>query len=171
MFDCLVTYKNPGGNINNSDLELAGGVFQHYCAADSYDVRERTVISCTDNSAGMWWMRKGSATCTSPPAHLLRLQAVHQRHHRYVPRHDFVSGVDNDISDMPSRSSTLSDNQLLDFLNLNFPQSQPWRMWTPPPESVSTILSAMRRKISPRASLQVDTVPLMGTGKSGKCFV
>ena len=47
IVDCLVTYKNPGGDINNSDLELAGGVFQHYCAADSYDVRERTALSRT----------------------------------------------------------------------------------------------------------------------------
>ena len=85
IVDRLVTYKNPGGDINNSDLDLAGGVFQHCCMADSYDVRERTLLSRTENSAGMWWMRKGSATCTSPPAHLLRLQAVHQRHHRYVP--------------------------------------------------------------------------------------
>ena len=62
IVDRLVTYKNPGGDINNSDLELAGGVFQHCCAADFYDVREQTVLSRTDNSAGMWWMRKGSAT-------------------------------------------------------------------------------------------------------------
>ena len=27
IVDRLVTYKNPGGDINNSDLELAGGVF------------------------------------------------------------------------------------------------------------------------------------------------
>ena len=66
VFNCLVTYKNPGGDINNSDLELAGGVFQYFCAADCYDVRERTVLSHTDNSAGMWWTRKGSATCTYP---------------------------------------------------------------------------------------------------------
>ena len=98
-------------------------------------MREQTVLSRTDNSAGMWWMRKGSAACTSPPDNLLRLQAVHQRHHRYVPRHDFVSGADNYISEVPSCSSALSDYQLLAFLNLNFPQSQPWQMWTPPPET------------------------------------
>ena len=77
VVDRLVTYKNTGGGINNSVLELAGGVFQHCCAADSYDVQELTVLYCTDNYAGMWWTRKGSATCTSPPAHLLCLQAVH----------------------------------------------------------------------------------------------
>ena len=92
----LVTYKNIRGDIKKSDLKLAGGVLQHCCATDSYDVRERTVLSRTDNYSRMWWMRKDSAMCTSPPSHLLRLQAVHQRHHRYVPRHDFVSEVDND---------------------------------------------------------------------------
>ena len=107
--------KIPGGGITNSDLDLAGGIFQHFCAADSYDVRDHTVLSRTENSADMWWMRKGSATCTSPPAHHLRLQAVHQRHHRYFPRHDFVSGVDNNISDVPYLLSALSDNQLLAF--------------------------------------------------------
>ena len=30
VVDRLATYKNPGGYINNSDLELAGGVFQHF---------------------------------------------------------------------------------------------------------------------------------------------
>ena len=123
IVDLLVTYKNPGGDINNSDLELTGVVFQHFCAADYYNVREQTVLSRTNNSAGMWWMRKGTGMCTSPSAHLLRLQAVHQQHHRYVPRHDFFGGIDNDISDVPSRSSALTDNQLLAFLNLNFPQS------------------------------------------------
>ena len=171
VVDRLFTYKNPGGDINNSDLELAGGVLQHCCAADCYDVRVQTVLSRTDNSAGMWWTRKGSVTCTSPPAHLLRLQAVHQRHHRYLPQHDFVSGVDNDISDVSSRSSALSDNQLLAFLNLHFPQSHPWRLWTPPPDSVSAIISALRRKTSPRASLQVEPALLMGTGQSGRTFV
>ena len=45
--------KSCQGDMNNSDLELAGGVFQHCCAADSYDLRERTVLSRTDNSADM----------------------------------------------------------------------------------------------------------------------
>ena len=73
IVDRLITYKNPRGYINNSYLDLTGGVFQHCCAADSYDVRECTVLSRTDNSSGIWWMRKGSTTCTSSPAHLLRL--------------------------------------------------------------------------------------------------
>ena len=38
VVDHLGTYKNPWGGINNSDLELARGVFQHCCAADCYEV-------------------------------------------------------------------------------------------------------------------------------------
>ena len=30
VVDRLVTYKTPGGDINNSDLELAGVFFQHF---------------------------------------------------------------------------------------------------------------------------------------------
>ena len=95
VVDRPVNYNNPMGDINKSDLELVGGDFQHCCAANCYDVIYRTVLSCTNNSAGMWWMSKGSSKCTSPPAHLLCLQAVHQQHHRCVPRHEFVSSFDN----------------------------------------------------------------------------
>ena len=57
---------------------------------------------------------------------------MHHQFHRYVPRVDFVSGVDNLISDRPSRSSDLTDNQLLAYLETNPPQSLPWQLWTPP---------------------------------------
>ena len=70
-------------------------------------------MSRTYNTAGLWWQRKGAATYTSAPAHLLQLQAMHQRFHRYVPCIDFVSGVDNLISDRPTLYSDLTDNQLL----------------------------------------------------------
>ena len=54
VVNCLVTYQKPGGDINNSDLELTGGVFQNYCVVDCYDVRKQTFLSCTDNYSGMW---------------------------------------------------------------------------------------------------------------------
>ena len=123
-----MSHINPHGSINNSDLELVGAVLHNVCAADCYDVRERTTLARTDNIAAMWWGRKGSATYTSPPAHLLRLSAMHQRGHRYLLRQDFVSGVDNLISDRPSRSVDLTDAQLLAFLDKTFPQRLPWRL-------------------------------------------
>ena len=140
--ESLVSWTNPQGTVNNSELELAGGVVHSDCVAQCFLVKERTNLSRTDNMAGLWWQRKGSATCTSAPAHLLRLQAMHQRFHRYVPRVDFVSGVKNIISDRPSHSSDLTDNQLLTYLETNLPQLLPWRLWTLPPTLASGIASA-----------------------------
>ena len=45
----LVTFQNPGGTINNSDLELAGSLLQQEAVAKCYDVRERTTKDSTDN--------------------------------------------------------------------------------------------------------------------------
>ena len=45
----LVTDKNPGGTITNSDLELAGGLLHLDAIAQTFNVRERTVLSKGDN--------------------------------------------------------------------------------------------------------------------------
>ena len=63
--------------------------------------------------------------------------------HRYVPGIDFVRGVDNAVSHFPSHSLDLTENQLLAYLDTNFPQSLPWQLWTPPPKLVSGIASAL----------------------------
>ena len=125
---------------------MAGGIVHSDCVAQCFVVKERTTLARMDNTAGLWWQRKGSATCTSAPAHLLRLQAMHQRFHLYVPRVDFVSGVDNLISDRPSCSADLTDNQLLTYLETHFPQPLPWRLWTPSHKLASGIASALRRQ-------------------------
>ena len=110
---------------------------------------------------------KVSATCTSAPSHLLQLQVMHQRFHRYIPRIYFVSGVDNLISDCPSCSSDLTDNQLLACLDTNFPQPLPWRLWILLPRLASGIASALRQKISERGCLLADPPPTMATGPNG----
>ena len=117
----------------------------HYeCMANCFDISERTTLSCTDNMVGLWWQSKGSAASTSPTSHLLCLQSIHQWFHRYVPRHDFVSGVDNGISDCPSRSQDLTDAALLAHMDASHPQDLLWRLWTPPSELVSEIASPLR---------------------------
>ena len=81
----LVSWKNPQGTVNNSELELAGGVVHSDCVAQFFVVKEQTTLSRTNNTKGIWWHCKGYATCTSAPAHLLRLQAINQQFHRYPP--------------------------------------------------------------------------------------
>ena len=122
IVDSLVSWTNPQGTVNNSELELAGGEVHSDCVSQCFLVKERTTLSRTDNTAGLWWQRKGSATCIYAPAYLLQLQAMHQRFQRYFPRIDFVIGVDILISARPSSSSNLTDNQLLTYLETNFPQ-------------------------------------------------
>ena len=167
IVEFLVSWTNPQGTVKNSELELAWGVVHSDCVAQCFVVKERTTLARTENTADLWWQLKVFATCTSAPAHLLQLQAMHQRFHRYVPCVDFVSGVDNLISDRPSRSSDLTDNQLLNYLETHFPQPLPWRLWTLPPKLASSIASALQRKTSERDCLLAEPPPPMATGPSG----
>ena len=76
--ESLVTENNPNGTISNSDLELAGGLLHLEAICQHYDVRERAILSRTDNLATLFWQRKGSATTEKAPAHLLQLFGIHQ---------------------------------------------------------------------------------------------
>jgi hypothetical protein len=80
-----VTFDNPKGDINTSKLELAASVAQHDILAHEFDVREATINSSSDNIAIVWWQRKGATPSSGPILHLLRLQALHQRHYHYIP--------------------------------------------------------------------------------------
>ena len=97
----LVSWGNPEGQVTKSEIELACSMIHHTYMAYFFDIRERTNLSCTDNTADLWCQRKGLATSTSPPTHILCLQSIHQRFHCYVICHNFVRGIDNGISDRP----------------------------------------------------------------------
>ena len=45
IVDSLVSWTNPQGTVNNSELELAGGIIHSDCAAQCFVVTERTVFS------------------------------------------------------------------------------------------------------------------------------
>jgi hypothetical protein len=81
----LVTADNPMGSVSISDLELTATVAQSDVLCQLVDVSGRTTHTVHDNMATVWWRTKGSTTTTGPEAYLLRLQAIHQRHHRYLP--------------------------------------------------------------------------------------
>jgi hypothetical protein len=113
----LITFLNPVGTITNSDLELAASVSQHDVLAHQADVREATIHNSSDNVATVWWQRKGATSTTGPAARLLRLQALHQRHYRYVPTYDYIPGPANAMADDCSRLWNLTDSQLLVHFN------------------------------------------------------
>ena len=163
----LITPANPHGTITNSDLELAGGLLHLDILAQSYDTRERTILSKTDNLATMFWQRKGSATTASAPAHLLRLFGIHQRFHRYVPRHDYIPGPSNPMADDASRLLTSSDPAFVSLFNHKYPQKQSFKLVTPTLPATSSVTSALLRKMCSLESLLV--VPPLPTpiGPSG----
>ena len=167
IIDNLVTEHNPKGTVTNSDLELAGGLLHLDIAAQHFDIRERTILSKTDNLATMFWQRKGSATSTKPPAHLLRLFGLHQRFHRYVPRHDYIPGPSNPMADDASRLFHLSNSEFLSYFNQNYSQSQSYLHVTPTSQMSSAVISALRSKTCSVASLLVDPAPPAATGLSG----
>ena len=122
----LVSQLNPGGSVTNSDLELAGSYIHHAAIATNFDGRERTINSYSDNTPTVYWQRKGSITSVAAPTRLLRLQAIHQRAHRYVPRNDYLPGDLNILADKASRLTHLTDHDLLCYFNTYYPQKLPW---------------------------------------------
>ena len=72
----LVSFSNPDSTINKSDLKLAGSVAHNAILAMTAEVEEQTIYNVYNNTAAVFWQRKGAVTTTSPPAYLLRLQAL-----------------------------------------------------------------------------------------------
>ena len=163
----LITEANPHGSITNSDLELAGGLLHLDIIAQHFDVRERTILSKTDNLATLFWQRKGSTTTNKAPAHLLRLFGIHQRYHHYVPRHDYIPGPSNPMADDASRLSHLSNSSFLSHFNSKYPQPIPYQLVTPTPSLLSAVISALHRKTCNVESLLAAPPPATPTGPSG----
>ena len=163
----IVSSDNPNGTITNSDLELAGGLLHLDAVAQSFDVRERTVVSKGDNLNTTFWERKGSTTSNSAPAFLLRMFGIHQRYHRYVPRFDYLAGSSNFVADALSRDFHLTLSAVMSNLSHLLPQEVGYQVWTPRPALVSAVISALRKKQSPRESLLVEPTPPSPIGSSG----
>ena len=165
--DQLITADNPTGTISISDFELAGGLLHLEALAQAFDVRERTVLSKTDNLATLYWQRKASSTTDRVPAYLLRNFGIHQRFHRYVPRHDYLSGGSNPLADDASRLFHLSDSNFLSFFNNHHIQTQPYQIWTPSPQIVGAVISALQRKRCKPESLLVEPAAPTPLGSNG----
>lgn len=151
----LVTEDNPNGTITNSDLELAGGLLHLEALTQAFDITERTILSKGDNLSTTFWERKGSTSSDKPPAYLLRLFGIHQRIHRYIPRFDYISGASNHIADVLSRDFHLPWPALIDSLSPHLPQTVGYQHWTPSPQILSAVTSALLRKQSKRELLLV----------------
>jgi hypothetical protein len=91
----------------------------------------------------MYWQQKGANSTTGPASRLLCIQSLHQRHHRYVPSFDYISGEAHAMSEDCSRRWDLTDTQPLAHFDLVFPQSQPWRICPLPKRMRCALTSAL----------------------------
>ena len=163
----LISDQNKTGQVTNSDFELAAGLVQHDVAAHAFDIREKTIATGSDNTPTIAWQTKGSTTTTSAPAYLLRLQALHQRYHRYQTSSFFVPGRLNAMADDCSRLWHLTDTELLSHFNSKYPQTASWRLAHPRPGMLSSVTSALRRR-RPEPELYLrEPNPTTGLGSSG----
>jgi hypothetical protein len=163
----LVSSSNPSGTITNSDLELAGTIAQHDVLVHHADCRERTIHTLTDNTPALAWQTKGSTTTTGPPAYLLRLQALHQRHYRYLPRLAHIKGEANVMADDCSRLWELSDDALLTHFRSRYPQTEPWQLCHLRPEMLSSLISALHKRRPEPASLLSTVIGAIVPGTFG----
>jgi hypothetical protein len=163
----IVSTQNPTGSITNSDLELAGTIAQHDVLVHHVDCRERTVHTLTDNTPALAWMTKGSTTTTGVPAYLLRLQAIHQRHFRYLVRLAHIKGDYNVMADDLSRLWHLSDANLLTHFEFFYPQSEPWQLCHLRPDMHSSLISALHRQRPAPESLLTTVIGAIKPGTFG----
>ena len=100
---CLVSWGNPGGDITNSDLELAGVIGGHDVAAHEVNVRHRNISTLCDNTPAVAWTLRGSVSQHAAVAYLLRLFALHRRQFCYTSTIAHVAGDLNSMADDASR--------------------------------------------------------------------
>ena len=168
----LVTSDNRAGTVSISDLELAGTLAHKQILVQALPtVAERPIWLGGDNRASLAWATKGSSTASTARAYLLRLGALHQRYHRYVPQHDYVPGKVNVMADDASRRWDLSDSALLSHFNSTYPQDTSWTLLTMDPAMLSAVIGALLRQRSVPANLRIAAILPLPPGASGKLFV
>ena len=107
----------------------------------------------------LFWEQKGSTTTEKAPAHLLRLFGIHQRYHRYVPRHDYISRTSNLVADALSRDLARGWAEIMASLEGHFPPESGNQVWEPSPNFVEAVLAALERKRQPPESVLVVPPP------------
>ena len=168
----LVTSDNRAGTVSISDLELAGILAHKQAIVQAFPtVAERPIWLGGDNRASLAWASAGSSTASTARAYLLRLGALHQRHYRYVPQHDYIPGKVNVMADDASRRWDLSDHALLSHFNSFYPQDTSWKLLTLDPAMLSAVIGALSRQRSIPANLRIDAILPLPPGASGPTFV
>ncbi len=170
--ESMVTFANPKGALSISDFVLAALIAHKDVLAAHTSLAEHTIWMATDNRAALSWSHKGSSTSVAGRAHLLRLNALHQRQHRYVAVHDHIAGKANVMADDASRLWRLTDQALLTHFLTVYPQACPWQLHhLPPSTNFGFLIGALSKRRPANASQLSASVPVPPLGVSGPTSV
>ena len=166
--EALVSFDNPDGSINNSELELAASILHEATLLSAPPVdRPVTCLFGSDNTPTVAWLQRASLTTDGPAATLLHLRSRLRRAHQLNATPCPVPGVDNVLADFASRSFHLSDPDFLCHFHSNYPLQTLWQQLQPPPDLCSFVISALLRKTPLRELSLPEHDPLLACGKSG----
>jgi len=164
----LLSTNNTQGDLTNSDLELAALLTGHATrATHTPHVPHLSTYTATDNTPTQGWVAKGSATTDKNPAFLLRLLAHLCRETLSTIHPVFTPGASNTLADFLSRSFHLSDMELLSHVQQHYPVQPPWRLVTPPNNTISNLNWALSKQLPPAARHEEGLVPKPQAGESG----
>ena len=148
----LVSDKNPDGELNNSDLEMAALLLQWLVLEHLAITRHRSALTRCDNTPACSW-----ATRMSPKsrigARLVRALALRQRIRHASPMVTLhVAGKGNDIADIPSRSfrpehrwNCPTNFEFLSRFSKQFPlpQGHKWQLFIISPRITTRVISEL----------------------------
>lgn len=162
--DALVSFTNPSGAINNSELELAAAIV-HEAALLSAPLVTHPITCCSssNNTATVAWLHRASLASLGPSATLLHLRswlrrAAHQLNASVIS----MPGIENVLANFASRAFRLSDSALLTHF-----ASTSWQLLHPPPEIFSFMISTLLHSTLLPVLLLPKHDPLLACGKSG----
>ena len=153
----LVSFDNPSGTINNSDLEMAGLLLLWLCIEGvAPDLAHKHIALFSDNSPTVSWVTKMASKKSRIAAQLVRALALRlnvQQSCPLTPVH--IPGIENALTDIPSRSfgsvpewNCRSDDELLTLFNAKFPlpNQASWTVFRLDTKVTTRVISALRMK-------------------------
>jgi hypothetical protein len=82
-----------------------------------------TILSGSNNSTSIYWIRKGSTSTSKPAGALLRLRSWLLQQHRVTAPVTFLAGKDNHLAGAASCRCDLTNSQLCSLFDRAFPQA------------------------------------------------
>ena len=154
----IVSVSNPNGRITNSDLEMAGLLLLWLVMEDVCPtVEDAHVALFSDNSPTVHWVQRLAAKHSQVAMQLVRALALRLQRSRASPLTPLhIAGVDNSMTDIPSRSFgsepkwfCKSHSELLTLFNTTFPlpHQASWTVYHPSSAITTRVISILRMKL------------------------